>query len=82
MARAMNRWAAAWLCFGLVLTLGPVALCADEGPTIVVDGITVPDIGPLPAYVPTPPTNLGYAQKVELGRQLYFDTRLSKNNSV
>jgi cytochrome c peroxidase len=25
---------------------------------------------------------LGYEQKVELGKQLYFDTRLSKNNSV
>jgi cytochrome c peroxidase len=44
--------------------------------------MTVPDIGPMPSYVPTPPTNLGYEQKVELGKQLYFDTRLSKNNSV
>jgi cytochrome c peroxidase len=50
--------------------------------TITVDGITVPDIGPMPNYVPTPPTNLAYEQKVELGKQLYFDTRLSKNNSV
>jgi cytochrome c peroxidase len=57
---------------------------ADESirGTITVDGLTVPDISPLPAYVPTPPTNLGYLQKVDLGRQLYFDTRLSKNNSV
>ena len=47
-----------------------------------IDGVSVPDIAPLPAYVPTPPTNLGYVQKVELGRKLYFDTRLSKNNSV
>ncbi len=78
----MQRGIAAWLCFGLIFTAIPAGLLADEGPTIVVDGMTVPDIGPLPAYVPTPPTNLGYAQKVELGRQLYFDTRLSKNNSV
>jgi len=50
--------------------------------TVTIDGVTVPDIGPLPAYVPVPPTNLNYVQKVELGRQLYFDTRLSKNNSI
>ncbi|HEU4684609.1 MAG TPA: cytochrome c peroxidase [Nitrospira sp.] len=50
--------------------------------TVTVDGITVPDIGPMPTQVPSPPTNLGYNQKVELGKQLYFDTRLSKNNSV
>jgi cytochrome c peroxidase len=49
---------------------------------VTIDGMTVPDIGPMPSYVPTPPTNLGYEQKVELGKQLYFDTRLSKNNSV
>jgi cytochrome c peroxidase len=50
--------------------------------TVTVDGVTVPDIGPMPTQVPTPPTNLSYAQKVELGKQLYFETRLSKNNSV
>jgi cytochrome c peroxidase len=83
MQSTIHRRAAAWLCFGLIFTAVPAAgLLADEGPSIVVDGISVTDIGPLPAYVPTPPTNLGYAQKVELGRQLYFDTRLSKNNSV
>jgi len=49
---------------------------------LIIDGIAVPDIAPLPAYVPTPSANLGYVQKVDLGRQLYFDTRLSKNNSV
>jgi cytochrome c peroxidase len=50
--------------------------------TVTVDGITVPDIGPLPAYVPVPPTNLNYGPKIDLGKQLYFDTRLSKNNSI
>ncbi|WP_447978527.1 cytochrome-c peroxidase [Candidatus Nitrospira bockiana] len=54
----------------------------SETDTVTIDGLTVPDIGPLPAYVPTPPTNLTYVQKVELGKQLYFDTRLSKNNSI
>ena len=56
----------------------------DDAPhgTVTIDGITVADIGPLPTQVPTPPTNLSYLQKVELGKQLYFDTRLSKNNTV
>jgi len=50
--------------------------------TIVVDGVTVPDIGPLPAYVPMPQTNVNFVQKVNLGKQLYFDGRLSKNNAI
>jgi cytochrome c peroxidase len=50
--------------------------------TVTIDGVTVKDIGPLPAYVPAPPTNLGYSQKIELGKQLFFDGRLSKNNAV
>lgn len=76
--------ALALLCAVFVLAVVPGGLSAyDPGhPMILLDGMSVPDIGPLPAYVPTPPTNLGYLQKVELGRQLYFDTRLSKNNSV
>jgi cytochrome c peroxidase len=49
---------------------------------ITVEGIMVPDIGPLPSVVPMPATNLTYAGKVELGRQLYFDGRLSKNGQV
>ena len=49
---------------------------------ITVDGHTVPDIGPLPTVVPVPPTNLNYAAKIELGKQLYFDGRLSKNDAV
>lgn len=50
--------------------------------TVTVDGITVPDIGPLPTVVPVPATNLNYKAKVDLGKQLYFDGRLSKNNQV
>jgi cytochrome c peroxidase len=49
---------------------------------LTVDGHTVPDIGPLPTAVPTPATNLNYAAKVSLGKQLYFDGRLSKNNAI
>ena len=67
---------------GLVAAAPAWLPAADMPGTVVVEGVSVPDIAPLPAYVPTPPTNLGYLQKVDLGRQLYFDTRLSKNNSV
>ena len=49
---------------------------------ITVDGHMVPDIGPLPTAVPMPATNLNYAAKVTLGKQLYFDGRLSKNNAI
>jgi len=70
-----------WLGIGLPAAISAPSGYAPHG-TVTIDGITVPDIGPMPTQVPTPPTNLGYAQKVELGKQLYFDTRLSKNNSV
>jgi len=50
--------------------------------TVVVDGVTVPDLGPLPTVVPIPATNLNYKAKVDLGKQLYFDGRLSKNNAI
>src|SRR6476620_12125564 len=63
-----------------------VALAVPSGyaphGTVTLDGVTVPYIGPMPTQVPTPPTNLSYGQKVELGKHLYFETRLSKNNSV
>ena len=49
---------------------------------VTIDGITVPDIGPLPTVMPIPSSNLNYAAKVELGKQLYFDGRLSKNNAI
>ena len=41
--------------------------------TVTIDGVTVPDIGPLPTVVPVPSSNLNYAAKIELGKQLYFD---------
>jgi cytochrome c peroxidase len=46
------------------------------------DGMSVPDIGLLPTVVPMPATNLTYKQKVELGKQLYFDGRLAKDGVV
>ncbi|MEK7294148.1 MAG: hypothetical protein AAB049_04135, partial [Nitrospirota bacterium] len=63
--------------FGVGILLDhPMSVAAD---LIAVDGAAVPDIGPLPTSVPIPPTNLNYKAKVELGKQLYFDGRLSKN---
>jgi len=50
--------------------------------TRVVDGVMVPDIAPLPTSVPIPPSNLNFQSKIDLGKQLFFDTRLSKNNKV
>ena len=49
---------------------------------ITVDGQSVPNIGPLPTAVPIPSGNLNYAAKVSLGKQLYFDGRLSQNNAI
>jgi cytochrome c peroxidase len=70
-----------WLAVSLSTAMSAPSGYAPHG-TVTVDGNTVPDIGPMPTQVPTPPTNVSYAQKVELGKQLYFDARLSKNNSV
>lgn len=50
--------------------------------TIKIAGMIVPDIGPLPTAVPMPSTNLHYRAKVELGKQLFFDGRLSKTNAI
>lgn len=50
--------------------------------TVTIDGVTVPDVGPLPTVVPIPSSNLNYSAKIELGKQLYFDGRLSKNNAI
>ncbi|MBL8069847.1 MAG: c-type cytochrome [Nitrospira sp.] len=49
---------------------------------VTIDGVTVPDVGPLPTVVPVPSSNLNYTAKIELGKQLYFDGRLSKNNAI
>jgi cytochrome c peroxidase len=81
------------LSYAVVLGLGfgavcgrPVALASPSGyaphGTVTVDGVTVPDIGPLPTTVPAPATNLQYAAKIELGKQLYFDGRLSRNGAI
>jgi cytochrome c peroxidase len=75
------------LAAGMMLSLGlfSTQLQAQSSlsvGTVTVDGITVTDIGPLPTVVPIPATNLNYTAKVELGKQLYFDGRLSKDNAI
>jgi cytochrome c peroxidase len=81
------RLAGASLLIGLWLgaSISPVDASpsgyAPHG-TVTIDGITVADIGPLPTSIPTPSTNLNYAAKIELGKQLYFDGRLSKNGAI
>ncbi len=76
-----------WLVglFGLLIV---AAIALDQRPAssasdpVIVDGTAVPDIGPLPTSVPMPPANLSYKAKVDLGKQLYFDGRLSKNGAI
>ena len=55
---------------------------SSSGDMVIIDGVAVPDIGPIPAFVPMPMGNVNYLQKVDLGKQLYFDGRLSKNNAI
>ncbi len=85
-----------WMGMGLALLGGTAALALMAGepaalvqPTVdtikgltSVGGMMVPDIGPLPASIPMPPSNLSYQDKVALGKQLYFDGRLSKSGQV
>lgn len=72
------------LLMQLVLSHKVAASPASHAPhgTVTVDGTTVSDIGPLSTSIPTPSANLNYAAKVELGKQLYFDGRLSKNGAI
>ena len=55
---------------------------ADAADLVTVEGLAIPEIGPLPTSVPIPSTNLNYKAKVKLGKQLFFDGRLSKNGAI
>jgi cytochrome c peroxidase len=88
MKSAIKRELIAGFCAMLVgLSLTSTGFGSETSPDsavgmITIDGHTVPDIGPLPTVVPQPPGNLNYAAKISLGKQLYFDGRLSKNNAI
>ncbi len=79
----MNR-----LCFlvvSLVLLAAIVALADDNAP-VPLTAVNVHSLGPerignLPAIV-APPDNPQTAAKILLGKKLYFDTRLSADNTV
>ncbi len=74
-----------FLSAGLLAATLEAKLSAELGEAsglVTIDGVTVPDIGPLPTVVPIPATNLNYKAKVALGKQLFFDGRLSKNGQV
>ena len=88
MSTGIKRKVGAVVCgmMGLLIIastgLGSEAGLGSATGMITVDGHTIPDIGPLPTTVPMPSGNLNYAAKVSLGKQLYFDGRLSKNNAI
>lgn len=67
---------------GPALRAQPPAPGGEVTGSVTIDGVAVSDIGPLPTVVPIPATNLNYKTKVELGKQLFFDGRLSKNGQV
>jgi cytochrome c peroxidase len=74
------------LIFIGVIILLPITLSAGDGPDKAITTINVQilgpqKVGPLP-MVPIPVDNPQSASKILLGKQLYFDTRLSKDNTV
>jgi cytochrome c peroxidase len=85
--RAFSIMTATCILLGLWIFKGPSGVSASPSwyaphGTITIDGVNVPDVGPLPTSIPVPSTNLNYAAKIELGKQLYFDGRLSKNGAI
>src|SRR5574340_956067 len=56
-----------------------VALLMSAAALLASDGLF--STGPLPALVP-PPDNPQTDAKINLGKQLYFDTRLSADNTI
>lgn len=74
---------AAFLWFAPASSTDPGLLLSGlSSGTVTLDGMSVPDIGPLLAPVPVPTGNGRHTAKIELGKQLFFDGRLSRNNHV
>lgn len=74
---------AAWI--GMVwvvcLTCLPMQLAWSETLTKTMDGEMVPDIGPLPPVTPNP-DNEPTRARMELGRRLFFDNRISASGTM
>ena len=71
--QACARWKAVLIAaFGILLVLSPQSSLSEEPNQA---------LGQLP-NVPIPSSNLQFAAKVELGKLLFFDPRLSKDNTV
>ncbi len=70
--------------FSLLLCIRPAA--AGDEPAKALTAISVHTLGPekigIQPAVPTPPGNPQTLAKIQLGKQLYFDTRLSKDNTI
>ena len=64
----------------VVLTL--LALAAVAGSVRSDDAAESPDLAPIPAKIPAPADNPATPEKVELGKQLFFDSRLSGDNTM
>ena len=79
---ARGTWTLILLGLAVMAALVSGSVNPTDAAGVLVDGVTVPDIAPLPTATPTPKSNLNYKAKIELGKQLYFDGRLSKNNQV
>ncbi len=70
----------------IALLITPYLLSAADGPDKPTTALNVQVLGPqklgnLPAVV-SPPDNPQTAAKILLGKQLYFDARLSKDNTI
>ena len=60
-----------------------VELASPSSPIVVIiDGVAFPDIGVMPASPPISRKNHHDQAQVELGKQLFFDSRLSKNDKI
>lgn len=63
------------ICTALFALLSSAAATGDDGPA-------EPQLVPLPREVPSPEGNPTTAEKVELGKKLFFDPRLSGDNTM
>jgi cytochrome c peroxidase len=83
MMRATLQLLVSLILLAATLILVPLSRVRDvQKNTVTIDGRTVPDIGPLPTSRSKDANNPNTTAKVALGKQLYFDGRLSKNGAI